>query len=483
MLHKAQGLRRWAILLFPLLFCGCFDSQAAKTQQFRGRGIAAISRFFSISPTAPEQTAGNPASASDFYASFQGAITISPDLGLDAESLNTAMPAYLGGSRNAADNPFGAGAASRNASALSNRGRAAGYANASASSILNSSSFEQLFASVFARNRQETTGLQSAAEDLPNPFTEARLKKDSASASETAESKTGNAAKSAAKAQDAPKPPSADPTAAAAAGIPPEEQFLLVGDFSGSGRLSVLAARRSGDTVFVSDDGERGFNLYVNSAALEQQSAFYVDDINADGTADLLVTSRPFLFGGVLLGEGNGGYQLADRFVTGYEPIIPTAGPYRNGMREILSVNARSGELRTYIFSDRYRLAQTANLRFQPSYLLHLITPDGSREFARAAQTDGAEQILGWGDDDLLQPTADTLGGDPTALVATFKDNSVHVYQVGSYASVVLSRQGNAFNVANLRVFPQTFLVFGDIHRQGVVDVAVGTMSYFSPKK
>lgn len=244
-----------------------------------------------------------------------------------------------------------------------------------------------------------------------------------------------------------------------------------------------MTARRSGDTVFISDDGERGFSLYVNSAALEQQSAFYIDDINADGTADLLVTSRPYLSGGVLLGDGNGGYRLADRFLTGYEPIIPTAGPIRNGMREILSVNARSGELRTYVFSDRYRLAQIANLRFAPDYLLHLIAPDSSCEFSRAAHTSGAEQVLRWEDNDLLQPTSETLGADPTALITSFKDSSVQIFQVGSYASIVLSSQGKAFNVANLRVFPQTFLVFGDIYRQGFVDVAVGTASYFTPKK
>jgi hypothetical protein len=347
---------------------------------------------------------------------------------------------------------------------------------------LNSSSFSQLFSSIFGQNRSESAGARSATEDLPNPFTEARVKRE-ASASETSNSKSESAAKSPAKTQD-PKPQSTEAApVSAGAGVPLEDQFLLIGDFSGSGRLGALTARRSGDTAFISDDGERGFSLYVNSAALEQQSAFYIDDINADGTADLLVTSRPYLSGGVLLGDGNGGYQLADRFLTGYEPIIPTAGPIRNGMRGILSVNARSGELRTYVFSDRYRLAQIANLRFAPDYLLHLIAPDSSCEFSRAAHTSGAEQVLRWEDNDLLKPTSETLGADPTALITSFKDSSVQIFQVGSYASIVLSSQGKAFNVANLRVFPQTFLVFGDIYRQGFVDVAVGTASYFTPKK
>jgi hypothetical protein len=484
-LNKALSFRRWAILLIPLCLCGCFDSQAAKTQQSRGRGIASISRFFSVGQSAPEEAAGKAAAVAEFYASLPGGISATPDLAQDAAALNIALPAFLGNSRSEADNPFRSGRASGIDSALSGRGRASGFGKASAASILNSSSFSQLFSSIFTKNRQESANLQSTTEDLPNPFTEARLKREAPSpASETSVNKTESEAKSPAKTQDAPKPQSADSVAiATGAGVPLEDQFLLIGDFNGSGRLGALAARRSGDTVFISDDGERSFNLYVNFAALEQQSAFYIDDINADGTADLLVTSRPYLDGGVLLGDGNGGYRLAGRFLTGYEPIIPTAGPIRNGMREILSVNSRSGELKTFIFSDRYQLVQTSNLRFLPNYLLHLMAPDGSREFARAAQTSGSEQIMSWGDDDLLQPTAETLGADPTALITSFKNSSVQVYQVGSYASVVLSSQGKAFNIANLRIFPQTFLVFGDISRQGFVDVAVGTVSYFTPKK
>jgi len=268
-LHKALSFRRWAFLLFPLCLCGCYDSQAAKTQQSRGKGIAAISRFFSVSPSAPEQASGDAASAAELYASLPRGISAASDLAQDAAALNIALPNFYGNSRSAADNPFHSGRTSGNASALSGRGRTSGFGNASASSILNSSSFSQLFSSIFGQNRSESASARSSTEDLPNPFTEARVKRE-ASASQTSDSKPESTAKSPAKAQD-PKPQSTDAApVAAGAGVPLEDQFLLIGDFSGSGRLGALAARRSGDTVFISDDGERSFNLYVNFAALEQ---------------------------------------------------------------------------------------------------------------------------------------------------------------------------------------------------------------------
>jgi hypothetical protein len=484
-LHKALSFRRWAILLFPLCLCGCYDSQAAKTQQSRERGIAAISRFFSVSPGAPEEAAGSAAAAAEFYASLPRGISAAPNLAEDAAALDIALPSFFGNSKSSADNPFRSGGASGNVSSFSGRGRTSGFGNASASSILTSSSFSQLFSSIFRQNRSDSANAQSATEDLPNPFTEARVKREaSAAASETSDGKSESTAKSPAKAQDATKPQSTDANPlAAGAGVPLVEQFLLIGDFNGSGRLGALAARRSGDTVFISDDGERGFNLYVNFAALEQQSAFYVDDLNGDGQTDVLVTSRAALYGGVLFGDGNGGYRLADKFFTGYQPVIPTAGPIRNGRREILGLNLHSGALTAYVPADYYRAAQTVNLPFLPEYLLHMVAVDGSREFVMVGQAAGPKQIWSWDESDLLQPTTDTLGADPAILSGSFKSSSLQLYQVGNYASVVLSGQGNSFNVANMRVQPNTFLVLGDIYRQGFVDVAVGTVSYFTPKK
>ncbi len=90
---------------------------------------------------------------------------------------------------------------------------------------------------------------------------------------------------------------------------------------------------------------------------------------------------------------------------------------------------------------------------------------------------------MGWGDDERLHFIPDTLGTDSKVLDASYQNSSLKAYQVGNYASVVLTHNGNSFNVANMRVMPGTFLLIGDFYRNGTVDVAVGALSSFTPKK
>jgi hypothetical protein len=99
------------------------------------------------------------------------------------------------------------------------------------------------------------------------------------------------------------------------------------------------------------------------------------------------------------------------------------------------------------------------------------------------AQTAGTEQIWGWREDGLLKPTADRLGTDATVLSGDFGSYSMRAYQVGDYASVILSGRGKSFNVANMRLLPRTFLVIGDLQRHGNLDVAVADLEFFSPSQ
>jgi hypothetical protein len=360
------------------------------------------------------------------------------------------------------------------------------------------SSFNSFFSSVFKRNKNEDTSLaalraskegssQSPKEDLPNPFTEARQKLDANSASASSDDKT-EVAKAAPNTQSSSQESktetkSTDSTAVAAGNaISIDDHFLIVGDFAGSGTLSAMRTGRIASAVFISDDGERGFNLYVNTDAVEQSSSFYIDDINGDGITDLLVTSGAALFGGVLLGDGNGGYRVADKFLTGYEPIIPTVGQVHNGMRDILTMDTRNGILTTFVLQDRYRPIQSQQLSFLPSYLLRLVAPETSRDFLMAAQPGGSQKIMVWSDNYRLQPFADTLGEDPVTVSLSLDSNNLQVVQVGNYGSIVLTHQGQSFNVANMRVLPGMFLIFGDFYRRGSLDVAVGSLTYFKKK-
>lgn len=476
---------RWVILLFPFFLTGCFESKSAANRINRdGMGIAAISRHFPAGRQTYLAKASERASLSDLSSFFPAGSSWTGELPINAENLDIALPGYIGSGRRSS-------AAMLSAATLQSRifGKAgAGRKPAQDSALLASNpSFSQFFSAVFGNSTDLSI---DDAEDLANPFSEARQKQQQVeeapvpeNESETAEKSTTGTEESAQKTDAAETDAEAAPPSSGLPLARIEDQFLLIGNIDGSGTLKALALSRSGDAVFVSDEGEWQFNLYINSNAVKQQSSFYVDDINADGIADLLVTSRSFLFGGVLLGDGQGGYRLEDRFVTGYEPIIPSAGPVKDGRIQIIAVNTRTGVFTTFIPGERYRASNTLQVPFSPSYLLQLADPAASRDFLLAAQIGGMEQVFGWGEDNILRPAPNSVGVNPTVTAGTFGSNFLRAYQVGNYASVVITDQANSFNVANLRMLPGTFLVLGDFYRQGSLDVAVGSLANFTPNK
>jgi hypothetical protein len=472
----ALKISRWGILLLPICFTGCFESQSANRAGKQSAGIASMMRYFSFGQQA------TPDKATDASGLSQNAwfprFTEIPDLSGEEQELATAMPSFLGAGGDASKNPFSVKSIGQGLTAQKRS------ANASAASALFSNSFSQFFAAVFKQKTELSTN-QADKEETPNPFTEAKQKLESSTTTAAENKTTGSGKSSTSQTSSSQETKQVSTDGASGAGISPGEAVLIVGDFAGTGIVSAITARRSGDASFLADDGERSFSLVVNTDAVRQRSAFCVEDINGDGAADILITNSGFLFGGILLGDGNGGYASGGSFPTWYRAMVPTTGPARNGMRDIVAVDMQSGFVARYIAQQpqRYRFAETAELSFTPNYLLHLVATDTSRDFFMSAQVGGMEKIVGWSDDDHLTTTANTLGADPNVATFSLESNTLQAYQVGSYFSLLLSQNGKSFNVANVRMLPRIFVVVGDIYRNGTLDVAVGSLSVFSPKK
>jgi hypothetical protein len=89
--------------------------------------------------------------------------------------------------------------------------------------------------------------------------------------------------------------------------------------------------------------------------------------------------------------------------------------------------------------------------------------------------------MLGWQDNGQVLSTPEQLGDDATVLNLDRGSYTLAGYQVGEYASIVLSSQGLSFNVANMKLLPKTYLVIGDLRRKGTLDVAVAGLEAFSP--
>ena len=464
--RRARRLARWIVLVVPLCLTGCFDTESSTRPGKARPGIFSLSRFF---PSAPAVSRDNPAeavAAVEPQVFIPSGITGIANFG-DAAEFDIALPAFVGyGQRGES--------ATRDPGLTAANSDIASAGDSGASLLLLNRSFNQLFSSLFPQARTDDV-VQAGPDDLPNPFTEARQKqeqspetKSSTDAQTPSESERKNAA-------NEPASEKTDPAGTASGpGISAADEFLIVGDADGSGTLSVLQARRSSGGLFASDKGEMAFDLYVNAYAVEQQRSFYIDDVDQDGSPDLLVTGVTSLFGAVLLGDGNGGFRYSDKFLTGYEPVAAVAGPVHEGKREILTVNMRTGIVKTYHTSESSKPIQIQELAFVPDYLLPLTAATDSADYVLASTIAGTEQVLGWGDDRLVHPSTAQLEADPMILSTSFGPDTLQIYQVGSYASVLLTSQGKSFNVAGMRRQPRTFLVIGDFRNRGSLDVAVG---------
>lgn len=338
-------------------------------------------------------------------------------------------------------------------------------------------SFASLFADLF--DSRDAMRPSAAGEDR-NPFTEAKEEERAARPATPAEAQPPKAEK-----PEAPEPPA--PEAAKQSGNPAvagqaaaEDVFIFLGDFDGSGVLSTVEARRAGENEFDFGGITKSFRLLVNPAAVADQRSLGIDDVDGDGIMDMVVTSRASLFGALLLGDSGGGFRGAGFFPTGYEPTVATFGSMTEEGREILAVNLRTGVVTSFrrrgSYYGQYRAAR---LDVPPDYVAHVVELASGLDYLLAGREGMQPYLYRLMGDSRCEPVPERLPDAPAidlgpGLRRGNAAGGLRVYQVGSYASVILSdTAGLTFNVANLRVVPGLFLVFGNLESRGSLDVGV----------
>ena len=358
-----------------------------------------------------------------------------------------------------------------------------------AAALVFNSSFSSLFARLFEPPGDESSRNADLSAENRNPFAEAKQKEDAArrEAADPAQAPQDKAVKETQSA--ASSSPSGQEVAIASGSGTRPERFVFLGDFDGSGALSILTAERSGDLSFKFADGSRTFSLFINPSAVENQRSLALEDINGDGIMDLLVTVRAGLFGGVLIGDGEGVYSLAGTFLTGYEPVLAAVGPEGEGGREIVTVNTRSGAVTRFLPRGTYQRRSAGKLDFLPDYINHVVQQESGADYLQVARSGGEASLYEWPVNNRLErrtaalPSGSTLQAGPDPNLGS-RIGSIRIYQVGAHASVVLANgTGQAFNVANLKVSPQACLAFGDLEGHGSLDVGVAHLVSFTPSK
>jgi hypothetical protein len=357
-----------------------------------------------------------------------------------------------------------------------------------AAALVFNGSFSSLFSRIFDPQADESSRNAELSAETRNPFSEAKQKEDAArhAAADPAQTSRDKAATDAHAAESA-SPAQEAMTASGPAAKP--ERYAFLGDFDGSGALSILTAERSGELAYVFADGSRTFSLFINPSAVESQRSLALDDVNGDGIMDLLVTARASLFGGVLIGNGKGDYAPAATFLTGYEPVLAAVGPCAEGGREIITVNTRSGAVTRFIPKGTYQRRSAGKLDFLPDYINHVVEQEHGADYLQMARLGGEPKLYEWPVDGRMErrmlaltAESDLQAGPDPALGSRI--GSIRIYQAGAYASVVLANTaGQTFNVANLKVSPQACLVFGDLEGKGNLDVGVAHMVSFTPSK
>ncbi len=351
-------------------------------------------------------------------------------------------------------------------------------------SVVFNSPFQALFASLFNRRDKDLNrDALAAKEDLPNPFTKPRSESAAAAVPTpptATVAQTPQPQASSAQQDSSPNPQSGIPETIAAGSRQSRVTFL--GDFDGTGSIRYAYASRTGNATYSFVDGLRTFVILNNQSAVENQRGFAVDDMNGDGQVDILQTGRAGLFGAVILGDGSGNFQYSGYFLTGYEPVVALPGPMEADGREVMTVDTRNGLVTMFHTGGIYVPFYQTALPFQPDHLAHIAGRGDGFDYLLAAQAGAAPHLyrldaggsLTESSQDLPAGPSISINGDP------LRDNgmaSLVVYQVGSYASVVLSdNQGRAFNVANVRVTPRLFLAIGDLEGHGSLDVGIACL-------
>lgn len=339
--------------------------------------------------------------------------------------------------------------------------------------------FRKLYSSVF-RNRlgDSSSQVEGFKEEEMNPFTQLRMEAEAEPSSPPPANAPPQENTPPAKA--APAEPPNTPAPPVPVGSVPEARFVFLGDLDESGILSSMRVSRLSETKFMFPDGPKTFSLFVNPSALEHQRSFCVEDTNGDGLQDLLVTSRASLFGGVLLANGSGQFIVDDSFLTGYEPSVATVGAFKGSRREIISLNVRTGSVNIFRHQEPgYRFVKTTTLGFLPDYIGNAVELGSGEHYFIVAQQGQPGHAYRISEEGVLELSAKEIPAEPRVTQDSPGDGArtlLQVFQVGSYASVVLSNgNGQMFNVANLKVSRQVSLIIGDLNNDGAVDVAVAS--------
>lgn len=260
---------------------------------------------------------------------------------------------------------------------------------------------------------------------------------------------------------------------------------VAVGDFNRDGRLDLIAANSSDNTVSVLIGNADGtFQPHVDYATGQTPVHVAVGDWNADGKLDALVVNRADGTISLLLGNGDGTFQPRAEIAAGQSPESAAPGDFnQDGNLDVAIASSGSGVVSVLLGSGDGAFQPSIGYpagQLPVSVTVADFNADGRLDLAAANQISGTISVLPGNGDGTFQPHVDYAAGEGTSAVAAADINGdglqdlIAVSRDGNTVSVLPGNGDGTFgNRADYATgqSPQA-LALGDFNGDGILDVA-----------
>jgi hypothetical protein len=264
---------------------------------------------------------------------------------------------------------------------------------------------------------------------------------------------------------------------------------VATGDFNSDGKLDLVVANMFTNNVsMLLGNGDGTFQIHVDYATDTAPAFVAVGDFDGDGKLDLAVANSSSNNISILLGNGDGTFQAAVNYVAGSSPFSIALGDFnKDGNLDMAVANQGSSNVSVLLGrgDGTFRPAVNYSAGSGPSFMaVGDFNSDGKLDLAVAnTGSDNVSVLLGNGDGTFQLPSNYNSGAGPRSLtLGDFNGDGnldlAMANQGGNNVSVLLGNGNGTFRPAvsyDVGSTP-TSLVTGDFNGDGKLDLAVANI-------